>query len=69
MLLRLLDTLLPATVLVALVFAMATGFGAFAERPVQRVVQLPKVVVHAAREQAHAQTDRAASAQPATALR
>ncbi len=39
MFMRLLDSLLPATVLVALVLAMATGFGMLSRAPVARVSQ------------------------------
>ena len=39
MFMRLLDTVLPATVLLALVLAMATGFGMLSHAPVARVSQ------------------------------
>lgn len=50
MILRLLDTLLPATVLVALVLALASAFGALSVPPAAPVVTLERVVIVAERE-------------------
>ncbi|HSV70261.1 MAG TPA: hypothetical protein VLI72_09115 [Methylibium sp.] len=53
MFLRLLDTLLPATVLVALVLALASAFGALSAPPAAQatpVVTLERVVIVAERE-------------------
>ncbi len=49
MFMRLLDTLLPATVLVALVLAMATSFGMLSHAPVARLSQGEPASVDAAR--------------------
>lgn len=48
MFMRLLDSLLPATVLVALVLAMATSFGMLSHAPVARVSHGEPAPVHAA---------------------
>jgi hypothetical protein len=66
MFMRLLDTLLPAAVLVALVFAMATAFGALQPKPQPRLVKLERVVVSAERTPAAV---AAASEAAATRLR
>lgn len=48
MFMRLLDSLLPATVLVALVLAMATSFGMLSQAPVARVSQGEPAPTHGA---------------------
>lgn len=63
MFMRLLDTLLPAVVLAAMVLAMAAAFGALSPSepsPALRVVQLDRVVISAERS-----PSALASAEPA----